>query len=190
MGIGVIIVVLALTFGVCWLVDNGFQKLFRGRVQHASGLSVRLNKRYATIGIVLAFLGVCAIFAGLRDGLALVFGGVIVALLGVALIVYYLTFGIYYDDKSFIYSKFGKRSVTYRYDQIMGQMLYNVSGSIVVELHMRDGQAVTVQCSMVGADPFLDHAFARWCHQTGRDPQNCAFHDPDNSCWFPNMEGK
>lgn len=189
MGFGVIIVVAALTFGVCYLVDKGFSKLFRGQVQHASGLSVRLNKRYATIGSILAFLGVCSVFAGLREYLALAIGGGIVVLIGVGLIVYYLTFGIFYDDNSFIYTSFGKRSVTYRYHQICGQMLYNVSGNIMIELYMKDGRSVSLQSAMVGVYPFLDHAFRNWCRQTGRDPGQCPFHDPDNSCWFPNVEG-
>lgn len=185
-----IIIVCALTFGVCWLCDKGFNKIFRSKVQHASGLSVKLNKRYATIGLVLVFLGICAVFAGLRQMPVLAVGGVVVALIGVGLVVYYLSFGIYYDDRSFILSNFGKRSVTYRYDQIVGQMLYNAGGNLVIELHMKDGKAVSIQATMVGAFPFLDHAFQRWCHQTGRDQQSCDHYDPDNCCWFPNVEGK
>ncbi|MBQ7345871.1 MAG: hypothetical protein IJW45_07415 [Oscillospiraceae bacterium] len=185
----VIAMVAALTFGACWLIDKGTKKIFRGRVQHASGLSVRLNKRYATIGIVLAFLGVCAIFTGLSGYLALAIGGAVVVLIGGGLIVYYLTFGVFYDDDGFVLSTFGKRSVTYRYDQIRGQILYNASGSILIELHLKDGRGVSLQAGMVGVYPFLDHAFQRWCHQTGRDPAVCAFHDPDNSHWFPDMEG-
>ena len=189
MGFGVIIVVAALTFGACYFLDKGFNKVFRGEAQHASGLSVRLNKRYATIGLVLSFLGVCAIFAGLKQGIALALGGGIVLLIGVGAIVYFLSFGIFYDEDSFIYTTFGKKSVTYHYDQIAGQMLYNVSGSIMIELHMKDGKTVALQSTMVDVYPFLDHAFKSWCRQTGRDPALCEFHDPENSCWFPNVEG-
>lgn len=185
-----IALVAALTFGVCWLVDKGTKKLFRGKVQHASGLSVRLNKRYATIGIILGFLGVCAFFAGMKGYLALTIGGPIILLMGIALIIYYVSFGIFYDDDSFVLTTFGKRSVTYRYDQIRGQMLYNAGGNILVELYLKGGRSVMIQAAMVGGFEFLDHAFQCWCHQTGRDPQDCTFHDPDNSCWFPNVEGK
>ena len=107
------IVIAALTFGVCYLVDKGFHRTFRGKAQHISGRSVRLNKRYATIGIVLFFLGICAVFAGLRGYLALTLGGAVVALMGVALIVYYMTFGIFYDEDGFVLTTFGKRSTTY-----------------------------------------------------------------------------
>lgn len=190
MGLGVMIVVAALTFGVCYLIDKGSVRLFRDKAQHATGLSVRLNKRYATAGIVIGFLGICAIFAGLGKYLALSIGGGIVALIGVGLIVYYLTFGIFYDQDSFILTTFGKRSVAYRFSQIQGQLLYSTSGTILIELHMDDGRTVMLQSAMVGVYPFLDLAFQRWCAQTGRDPKDCAFHDPDNSCWFPSMEGK
>lgn len=184
------IVIAALTFGVCYLVDKGFQKKFRGRAEHISGLSVRLNKRYATIGIILVFLGVCAIFAGLGGYLALALGGGVVLLIGIGLIVYYMTFGIFYNEDSFVLTTFGKRSISYRYHQIEGQLLYNAGGNILIELHMKDGRAVTLQAAMVGAYAFLDHAFANWCRQTGRVPEECDFHDPDNSLWFPMMEGK
>lgn len=184
-----IIIVAAATFGLCFLVDKGFHKVFRSKEQHASGLSVRLNKRYATIGIVLFFLGVCAIFAGMKDYLALVYGGIIVVGLGICLVVYYLSFGVFYNEDGFVLTTFGKRSVTYRYNQIQGQLLYNASGNLLIELHMKDGRSVNLQASMVGVYPFMDTAFAGWCAQTGRRPEDCDFHDPDNSLWFPQMEG-
>ena len=33
----------ALIFGICRLVDIGFQKLFRNKAEHLSGLAVRVN---------------------------------------------------------------------------------------------------------------------------------------------------
>lgn len=183
------ILIAAATFGVCFLVDKGFHKTFRGKVQHVSGLSVRLNKRYATIGIVLFFLGVCALFAGLKGYLALSIGGAVVTLMGIALIVYYMTFGIFYDNDGFVLTTFGKRSTTYRYNQIAGQLLYNASGNLLIELHMKDGRSVNLQAGMIGVYPFLDTAFENWCRQKGIDPTGCDFHDPDSSLWFPMMEG-
>ena len=183
------IIIAALTFGVCFLIDKAFHKTFRGKPQHVSGLSVRLNKRYATIGIVLFFLGVCALFAGLGGHLALIIGGVVVAVMGICLIVYYMSFGIFYDNDGFVLTTFGKRSVTYRYNQIAGQLLYNASGNILIELHMTDGRSVNLQAGMIGVYAFMDTAFANWCRQTGRTVESCDFHDPDNSLWFPMMEG-
>lgn len=185
-----IALVAAATFGVCYLVDKGFTRTFRGKAQHASGLSVRLSKRYGSFGVIFTVIGLAALFAGLNGETLLLFGGPVVMLLGIGLVVYYMTFGIYYDDDSFIVTTFGKRSTTYYYKQIKGQLLYNASGNILVELHMDDGRTVGIQSNMTGSDAFLDAAFAAWCRQTGRDPESCEFHDTANSLWFPMMEGK
>lgn len=185
----IVLVVAALTFGGCYLFDKGFEKLFRSQAQHYSGLSVRLNKRYAAFGAILIALGVAAIFTGLGKNWLLITGGCIVGVMGIALVVYYATFGIFYDDESFILTTFGKRSATYCYRDIRGQRLYVVQGgSVLVELHMTDGRAVTFQSAMTGVYPFLDHAFAAWCRQTGRDPEACGFHDPAEHLWFPTVE--
>ena len=134
-------------------------------------------------------LAVAAILSWINGGKWIMgAGGALVLVVGVGLIVYYLTFGIYYDEDSFLYQTFGKPGVTYDYDQIQGQKLYNASGNIVVELHMTDGSAVSIQSAMEGAYPFLDYAFARWCEQTGKTAEDCPFHDPANSLWFPTEE--
>lgn len=183
------VLVAALVFGVCYLLDKGFNKIFRGKVQHHSGKSVRLAKRYSIAGLILTVLGIAAMINGLSDSAVLLWGGVIVLLMGLGLITYYVTFGVFYDEDSFIVTAFGRKSTTYHYRDIRGQQLYLIQGgNVVVELHMKDGRAVSLQSTMEGAYPFLDHAFAAWCQQTGRDPDNCKFHDPDNSLWFPKME--
>ena len=185
----IVLVVVALTFGVCYLFDKGFEKLFRSQAQHYSGLSVRLNKRYAAFGAVMIAIGVAAIFTGLGSGWILTAGGSLILLVGAALVVYYATFGIFYDDDSLLLTTFGKKSGTYRFADIKGQRLYIVQGgSVIVELHMNDGRTVSLQSAMVGVYPFLDHAFSAWCRQTGRDPDGCDFPDTANHLWFPTIE--
>lgn len=189
MHFAVIILVAAATFGICYLFDKGFQKFFRSKSQHRSGLSVRLNKMYSIIGIGLCFLGVCAVVTGITEGSALLSGGIVVLLLGVCLCVYHLSFGIFYDADSFVYTAFGKKEVTYRFCDIRTQQLYAITGgSIVVELHMSDSKTVSVQTTMNGAYPFLDAAYLGWCRQKGIDPESCEFHDPANHLWFPMEE--
>ena len=184
-----IALVAAVIFGICSLVDKTFSKLFRSKAQHRSGMAVRANKRYGLFGVVLTILGILAICVGVTDGPVLLWGGVIVLLMGIALGVYYLSFGIFYDGESLLLQRFGKKDVTHYYRDIVGQKLYLIQGgSIVVELHMKDGSAVSVQSSFEGVYPFLDTAFAGWCLQTGRDPQSCDFHDPSQSLWFPTVE--
>ena len=189
MEIAVILLVAAVTFGLCFVVDKGFTKLFRSQSQHYSGLAVRLSKKYGAVGLILVVIGVAAVLTGLRETLVLVIGGVLVIAMGAALVVYYMTFGIFYDKDSFVYTTFGKKSVTYRYNQIRGQRLYIVQGgNVLVELHMTDGNAIQVQLQLKDADKFLDASFAGWCAQRGIDPAACSFHDPDNSLWFPTTE--
>ena len=184
-----IAIVAALIFGICFLVDKAFAKLFRSKAQHMSGKAVRLTKRYGVFGIVLSVLGIMAICVGVTDGTVLLWGGVFVLVMGICLAVYYLSFGIFYDGESFLQSRFGKKDVTYSYKDIVGQKLYLVQGgNIIVELHMKDGSAVSLQSTMDGVYPFLDTAFAAWCLQTGRDPESCDFHDPSQSLWFPTLE--
>ncbi len=183
-----VLLVAAATFGVCVLADKGFTKLFRSKPQHASGKAIRLNKRYGSIGAVMIALGVAAIFSGIANGWFLIAGGSLITVVGIGLVVYYLSYGIYYDADSFLYTTFAHRSVTYRYNQIRAQQLYNASGNLIIELHMTDSTTVPLQASMVGVYDFLDTAFAGWCAQTGKRAEDCAFHDPDNNCYFPRVE--
>ena len=184
-----IALVAAVIFCLCYLVDKTFSKLFRSKAQHRSGKAVRANKRYGVFGVVLTALGIMALCVGVTDGPVLLWGGVIVILMGISLAVYYLSFGIFYDGESLLMSRFGKKDVIYYYKDIVGQKLYLIQGgNIVVELHMADGSAVSVQSAFDGVYPFLDAAFAAWCRQTGRNPEECDFHDPSQSLWFPTVE--
>lgn len=184
-----ILLIASAVFGLCFAVDKAFAKLFRSKAQHRSGRAVRANKRYGLFGIILSVLGIMAICVGISDGSVLLWGGVIVLLMGVCLAVYYLSFGVFYDGETFLLSRFGKKEVTYRFSEIKGQKLYLVQGgNVIIELHMADGGTVSLQSTMDGVYPFLDTAFAAWCMQTGRDPQSCDFHDPSQSLWFPTVE--
>ena len=184
-----ILLIAAAVFGVCFLVDRAFAKLFRSKAQHRSGKAVRANKRYGLFGVILSVLGIMAICVGISDGSVLLWGGIIVLLMGLGLAVYYLSFGVFYDGETFLLSRFGKKDVTYRFSDIQGQKLYLVQGgNVIIELHMTGGGIVSLQSTMDGVYPFLDTAFAAWCLQTGRDPQSCDFHDPSQSLWFPTVE--
>ncbi len=184
-----VLIVALVTFGLCILVDFLFKKLFRSKKQHASGLSVRLNTKLGAFGLILSILGIAAIFMSIRQNMWILgAGGGMLILVGVAMIVYFMSFGIYYDADSFILSTFGKGSKTYRFDQIVGQKLYTVSGNVMIELHMADDNTIGLQSTMSGVYPFMDIAFAGWLRQKGLTPADCPFYDPSNSCWFPEVE--
>ena len=185
-----ILLVGAVTFFLCFLLDKGFTGIFRNKPQHQTGRSVRLSQRYGSIGLLLVVLSVVAIFQGWNSSKILLFCGGGVGLLGVGLIVYYMSFGIYYDEDSFVLTTFGKKSATYAYKAIQGQKLYRIAGgSILMELYLEGGRTVTLQSNMKGIYLFLDAAFSSWCSQKGIEPSDCSFHDPENSCWFPSVEG-
>ena len=176
-------------FGICFAVAKGFTKAFRSKAQHRSGMAVRDNKLYGLAGLVLSILGILGFLTGLGANILLLIGGLVVLALGIALIVYYLSFGIFYDGETMLVCAFGKKDREYFFREIQGQKLYLIQGgNIMVELHMSDGSAVSLQSSMEGIYTFLDTAFAAWCMQKGIDPQSCTFHDPSQSLWFPTVE--
>ena len=185
-----ILLTATVTFAVLFFLDKTFTGLFRSKQQHKSGLSVRLPKGNGIAGILLSCLAALVMVTDFGEGQTLMLlAGVFIALLGIGLCVYYVSFGVFYDDESFIYNAFGNRARTYRYADIQAQKLYQVQGgSIMVELYMADGTTVSLQSKMEGVYPFLDKAFYRWCGQKGIDPKGCEFHDPDNSLWFPSVE--
>jgi hypothetical protein len=179
----------AATIGVCFFVDKGFTRIFRSKAQHKTGLSVRLSQHYGGAGLILILLGLLAVFNSVNDSALLLIGGIFLMVLGVGLIVYYMSFGIYYDADSFILTTFGKKSTVYAYKDIVAQKLYQVTGgNIMIELYLENGRTVNLQSNMKGMYPFLDTAFSGWCRQKGTTPEECPFYDPRNSCWFPQME--
>lgn len=184
----VILLVAAAVFGVCYLIDKGFTKLFRSQAEHKSGKAVRLHKRYASIGIIMLVLGLAAIFMALGEDWVLVVGGAIVMAMGVGLIVYYMTFGVFYDTDSFIFTNIKNGSRTYHYSDIKNQQLYNNQGHLLIELQFADGKAAQLQANMPGVLDFMDHAFRAWCRQTGKTEADCPWYDAANCCWFPPVE--
>lgn len=183
-----LLVIVALVFGICFLADKGFVKLFRSKAQHQSGKSVRLNKRYGAIGIVILALGVAAVVIGMKDPWALIIAGSVLVALGICLLVYYMSFGIYYDEDTFLLESFGKSNVTYRFEDIQYQQLYAATGHIIVELSMTDGRTIQIQSGMNGMYAFMDHAFFAWLRQKNLRVEDCPHYDPENCCWFPMQE--
>ena len=183
------LLIAAVVFGACRIIDILFTNAFRSKAQHRSGLAVRVNRRYGVFGVGLIVLGILAMGVGATGGTALILGGAVVLIMGICLSVYYLTHGIFYDGESFLVASFRKEDRVYQFEQIKEQKLYLVQGGgIIIELYMDDDTSVSLQSSMDGVYLFLDTAFAAWCLQKGIDPQTCDFHDPSKSWWFPHEE--
>lgn len=185
----VILIIAALVFLLCWGVDKLFTKLFRSKAQHRSGLAVRASKRYGIFGVIFSVLGILSVLIGTTGDKVLLWAGLVVLLMGAGLAVHYLSFGIFYDGESFLLCRFGKKSQEHRYDEILSQKLYVLTGgSSLIELTLKDGSTVSVQSTMDGVYPFMDTAFAGWCMETGRKMEECDFYDPSKSWWFPHEE--
>lgn len=177
----------AIVFGLCFLLDRGFTKQFRGKSQHKSGKAVRLNRRYATAGVLLCFLGIAFIVTTGWTKTVLFICSIVILLLGIALIVYYISFGIYYDDETFLVSGFARKDRVYYYRDIHFQQRYLVTGgNILLELHMTDAGAVQLYSQMDGVKDFLEHAHKAWCRQKHVDGD--MYLDPENAIYFPSEE--
>ena len=184
-----IVIIAALVFLICWGVDKLFTKLFRSKAQHRSGMAVRASKRYGIFGVIFSVLGVISVISGIGGDKVLLWAGLAVLLMGVGLAAHYLSFGIFYDGENFLLCRFGKKSQEHRYDEIVSQKLYVLTGgSTLIELTLKDGSTVSVQSTMDGVFPFMDTAFAGWCLETGRKMEDCDFYDPAKSWWFPHEE--
>ena len=184
------LLVIAATFGVMFLLDKGLTKLLRSRTQHRSGTAVRLKKHFGILSLSLMILGALAVINGLIEtNTALLLGGLVILPGGAALGIYYLTHGIFYDDEGFLYTTFGNRSAEYRYADIAAQKLYEIQGgTLLVELHMADGTAVSVQGNMEGAPTFLDKAAHARMRQLGLNSHECQWFDETEGRWFPPVE--
>ncbi len=180
----------ALVFGVLYLLDRTFTRIFRNQAQHHSGTAVRLKKGYGVASVLLCVIGVLCLMQYLMawEGIML-FCAIVLLAMGLGLGAYYLGFGIYYDDETFLVTNFGKKNRVYRYGDIEGQKLYLIQGgSYLVDVYMTDGRNVGIQTSMPGAYDFLDKACHARFRQLGVNSFECDWFDESQSCWFPPKE--
>ena len=97
-GILVVLLIAGVVFGICYLIDKGFQKLFRSKEEHKSGKAVRYKGRTAAFGLILALVGMTALLTVKQGGWLYGAGGGILILVGAFLVFQYMTFGIFYGE--------------------------------------------------------------------------------------------
>lgn len=137
-------------------------------------------------GIALMTLGALAAAAPL--GAVMDLAGALIAAGGALLLAWVLKFSLSYDEACFCLQGL-KGARQYRYGQIAGQKLYlTQGGGVIIELHMEDGSAVSLQSDIPGVYAFLDRAFARWLAEKGIREADCPWYNPEQSCWFPEAE--
>ena len=181
--------VIAATFGVLFLGDWLFRKYFRREHEYQTGMVVHLNKRLLVAGVLLAALGV-AMLGQMAKGFSwvLVLAAAILEIMGIGLLIYYNSFGVFFDLDTFIYRNFRQKAKTYRYEDIVSQQLFTTAGGIMVELDLADGRTLSLQQNMDGMYAFLDHACFARLRQLGQEPRECKWFDKSQSCWFPPRE--
>ena len=184
----VVLIVIACTIGICFGMDKIFNKIFRSKSQHKSGMRVKASKRYATFGLILAALGIAALCSSHISRVLILVAGIAMLVIGLALIIYYLSFGIYYDDESFIYSSLLHKNKTYKFGDIAAQQLYYSGANVVIELHLSDKQTIQLQSSMDGVSAFMNKAFESWLKQNNKTAEDCTYYDPRQFCWFPPLQ--
>ena len=93
------LIVAALAFAVCYGLDKGFTRLFRNKKEHRSGRAVKHHKRLVTIGLLLTLVSLAGLLSSGEGFKGQLFMSLFVLVLAVGLTVYYLSFGIYYDQE-------------------------------------------------------------------------------------------
>ena len=188
---GIYLLVIALTFGALFLGDWLFRTYVHKAHEYQTGMAVHLNKRYLITGILLVVLGI-AMLGQLSKGFnwSLVLAAAILEIMGVGLLIYYNTFGVYFDLDTFICRSFRQKAKTYRYEDIKSQQLFTTAGGVMIELDLSDGRTLSLQQNMDGMYAFLDHACFARMRQLGVEARQCKWFDKDQSCWFPPREAK
>ena len=182
MGFWFVVIVCAVVFALCFLVD-GLAKKLRGKAR-ADERAVRMPKRSVSIGMLLIVFALCAVLFWVpQEVLWLRVGCFVVAAMGVVLIVQYLSFSVRYDEGGFTVAQFARPKRTFRYADIRAQRSLMTRSGIHATLLTQD-DSVSLTSAMEGADVFLRFAFGKWCAEKGIDPESIE-NNPQMMTYFP-----
>ena len=175
-----LLILMAVVFGLCFGVDRLCRRLFPADPRKA----VRLPRRSVIFGTLLTFLGFTALLM-FWSQLQWHFraAALFVLALGLFLLVQYFSFSIRYDDEGFAYRTLGKKPMTCRYEDILGQKSLLTRSGVNSTLYTTQGE-VPVYTALVGLPDFLRKAFSRWCDAKGIDPDTVE-NNPQYLTYFP-----
>ena len=182
-----IVIVCAVVFLLCWLVDTACKKLFPKQELEKGRDVVRPSRKNAVFGVILTFAAVAVTVFRLtaEPDVLLIVGCAVAFLLGVLLLVNFFSFALYYDKERFLLVHRGKKQ-TFTYDQIRGQQTLMTRGGYQSVLFVGDTQ-IELDSSMQNVNVFLGKAFYRWCEAKGIDPESVE-NNPRMMRWFPDPE--
>ena len=183
-----IIIICAVVFLLCFLVDTLFKAL-RPKSGLGKGVKfVRMPRRSFLFGMILLLFPVVAVLFWLpKDEKLLRIGCGVIFAMGILLLYYFFSFSIRYDDTAFEYRDLRHKRTRFTYDQIRGQRSVTTRSGVQTVLFVADDSLMLSE-AMQGVNEFLSTAFFKWCGIKGIDPDSIEnnppmltyFPDPDN----------
>ena len=180
----------AVVFLACFLIDKLFALIFPKSKTEKSGNVVRLPRRNAIAGVLLIFVPLTVLLFFIPEGgdTLMTVGCVIAIVLGVILLVNYLSFAIYYDDEGFVYKDLRRKKTSYHYSQIRGQRSVMTRSGVNSILFVANDE-INIYSTMQNLNAFLNKAFYKWCEVKQIDPASVE-NNPRMFTWFPDPDKK
>ena len=159
------------------------------RHQHQRRLVVRPPRKSAVFGVLLLVFPLMALLFWMPEegDTLLTICCVGAMLMGAFLLVTYFSVSIYYGEDGFLYKTLRGGKKEYRYKDIRGQRSVMTRGGINTILFVGKDE-INLYSAMQNLNPFLKHAFFRWCEANGIDPDSIE-NNPRMFTWFPDPDG-
>ena len=179
----------AVIFLICFLIDKLIQKLFPKHELEKSKTVVRPPRKSAVFGVLLLVFPLMALLFWMPEegDTLLTICCVGAMLMGAFLLVTYFSVSIYYGEDGFLYKTLRGGKKEYRYKDIRGQRSVMTRGGINTILFVGKDE-INLYSAMQNLNPFLKHAFFRWCEANGIDPDSIE-NNPRMFTWFPDPDG-
>ena len=183
-----VLIVCAVVFLVCFLIDSLLKLLFPKSRLEKSKQVVRPPRRSAVIGVILTFAGAAMLVKLLpeKGDLLFILGSIVAVIFGVILLCTYFSFVIYYDDEGFLYKAWGHGKQEFRYSQIRGQRSLLTRGGVNTILFVGK-EEINLYSAMQNLNAFLRKAFFKWCAAKGIDPDSVE-NNPRMATYFPDPD--
>ena len=183
-----VLIVCAVVFLVCFLIDSLLKLLFPKSRLEKSKQVVRPPRRSAVIGVILTFAGAAMLVKLLpeKGDLLFILGSIVAVIFGVILLCTYFSFVIYYEDEGFLYKAWGHGKQEFRYSQIRGQRSLLTRGGVNTILFVGK-EEINLYSAMQNLNEFLSKAFFKWCAAKGIDPDSVE-NNPRMATYFPDPD--
>lgn len=175
-------------FLCCFLIDKLLQKLFPKHNLEKSKQVVRPPRKSAIFGILLLVFPLMALLFWMPEtgDTLLTVCCVGAMIMGAFLLFSYFSVAIFYGEDSFLYKTLRGGKKEYQYAEIRGQRSLMTRGGVNTILFVGEDE-LNLYSAMQNLNPFLKHAFFRWCQAKGIDPDGIE-NNPRLFTWFPDPD--